>query len=244
MVCTKRIRICGRLRAVQVYLGESMADYIAINPTEYEPEAPLTSSLAARMVNNPVAIAEGAPGAPRVQAAALSQSLYSLIRASSALHVHTSGSRNINYVGKPTYDTYLVASSVENRNEWMGPCLSIPNSDGQQIGFGPNQNEKVEIYRGADVSFRNHTPTTLSIVIGMVIQHTSISNNRTAQIRLRHNGSVVQTINSSYTASPQTVTFSPISVSSGSYASWTIEARLDHTDKHILLLNTFAYINS
>lgn len=48
-----------------------MADYLPINPTEIEPEAPLTSSLAARWSNNPIAIAEGAPGAPRIQTAAI-----------------------------------------------------------------------------------------------------------------------------------------------------------------------------
>lgn len=48
-----------------------MADYLPINPTEIEPEAPLTSSLAARWSNNPVAIAEGAPGAPRIQTNAI-----------------------------------------------------------------------------------------------------------------------------------------------------------------------------
>ena len=51
-----------------------MAEYIPINPTEVEPEAPLTSSLAARWSNNPIAIAEGAPGAPRIQTAALADS--------------------------------------------------------------------------------------------------------------------------------------------------------------------------
>lgn len=48
-----------------------MADYLPINPTEIEPEAPLTSSLAARWSNNPIAIAEGAPGAPRIQTNAI-----------------------------------------------------------------------------------------------------------------------------------------------------------------------------
>lgn len=43
-----------------------MADYIAITDAEVEPEAPLTSSLAARWRDNPIAIAEGAPGAPRL----------------------------------------------------------------------------------------------------------------------------------------------------------------------------------
>lgn len=48
-----------------------MAEYIPINPSEIEPEAPLTSSLASRWTNNPIAIAEGAPGAPRIQTNAI-----------------------------------------------------------------------------------------------------------------------------------------------------------------------------
>lgn len=43
-----------------------MADYIPIIATETDPEAPLRSSLLKRLEANPRAIAEGAPGAPRV----------------------------------------------------------------------------------------------------------------------------------------------------------------------------------
>ena len=43
-----------------------MAEYQEILDTEVEPEAPLTSSLGVRFRDNPVAIAEGAAGAPRV----------------------------------------------------------------------------------------------------------------------------------------------------------------------------------
>lgn len=48
-----------------------MTDYIAINDTQLDPDAPLTSSLAYQWRNNPIAMAEGAAGAPLVQGHAL-----------------------------------------------------------------------------------------------------------------------------------------------------------------------------
>lgn len=48
-----------------------MADYNPILDAETDPEAGLRSSLFKRMVANPIAIAEGAPGAPKVQGIAM-----------------------------------------------------------------------------------------------------------------------------------------------------------------------------
>lgn len=48
-----------------------MADYLVILDSETNPNAPLRSSLFKRMVANPIAIAEGASGAPKVLDAAL-----------------------------------------------------------------------------------------------------------------------------------------------------------------------------
>lgn len=47
-----------------------MADYIGITDTQVDPDAPLTSQLGYAWRDNPIAIAEGAPGAPRIQMAA------------------------------------------------------------------------------------------------------------------------------------------------------------------------------
>lgn len=49
-----------------------MADYVPIPDSMVDPDAPLTSDLMYRVRDNPIAIAEGATGAPRVQNAALS----------------------------------------------------------------------------------------------------------------------------------------------------------------------------
>ena len=44
-----------------------MATYTAIQNSEVDPESPITSSLMLRLRDNPLAIAEGSPDAPRVQ---------------------------------------------------------------------------------------------------------------------------------------------------------------------------------
>ena len=52
-----------------------MADYRTITDAEVDPDAPLTSSLGYAWRDNPLAIAEGATGAPRITDAALSTSV-------------------------------------------------------------------------------------------------------------------------------------------------------------------------
>lgn len=49
-----------------------MADYIAQPDTAVDPDAPVTSDLMYALRDNPIAIAEGAAGAPRIADAALS----------------------------------------------------------------------------------------------------------------------------------------------------------------------------
>ncbi len=48
-----------------------MTSYITITDAETDPSAPLTSELAKKWRDNPIAIAEGSAGAPRVQFAAM-----------------------------------------------------------------------------------------------------------------------------------------------------------------------------
>lgn len=48
-----------------------MADWIAIADSAVDPDAPVTSSLAYAWRDNPVAMAEGAPGAPKVSSDAM-----------------------------------------------------------------------------------------------------------------------------------------------------------------------------
>ena len=48
-----------------------MADYIGITEAQSNPFAPLTSELVKQLRDNPIAIAQGAAGAPRVERAAI-----------------------------------------------------------------------------------------------------------------------------------------------------------------------------
>lgn len=48
-----------------------MADYFAIPDSALDPDAPVTSELAYALRDNPIAIVEGAAGAPRIQDGAL-----------------------------------------------------------------------------------------------------------------------------------------------------------------------------
>ncbi len=56
-----------------------MTDYLVILDSETNPNAPLRSSLFKRMVANPIAIAEGAPNAPRIDPKALRAPAVNLI---------------------------------------------------------------------------------------------------------------------------------------------------------------------
>lgn len=55
-----------------------MADWTNINDSQVDPDAPVTSELGYAWRDNPIAIAEGAPGAPRIVRGALSTSTNSV----------------------------------------------------------------------------------------------------------------------------------------------------------------------
>lgn len=48
-----------------------MADYTTIADSQVDPEAPITSELMSALRDNPLAIAEGATGAPKIQTAGI-----------------------------------------------------------------------------------------------------------------------------------------------------------------------------
>lgn len=48
-----------------------MTSYITITDAEVQPEAPITSELMTKLRDNPVAISEGAAGAPKIEQAAM-----------------------------------------------------------------------------------------------------------------------------------------------------------------------------
>jgi len=59
-----------------------MTAYIAITDAETDPEAPLTSELAKKWRDNPIAISEGSTGAPKVQRAAVQDAAINRVKLS------------------------------------------------------------------------------------------------------------------------------------------------------------------
>lgn len=59
-----------------------MADYTTITDTQVDPEAPITSELMSALRDNPIAITEGASGAPQIQNAAIQNSAVTLSKIS------------------------------------------------------------------------------------------------------------------------------------------------------------------
>jgi hypothetical protein len=59
-----------------------MTAYVAITEAETDPEAPLTSVLAKKWRDNPIAITEGATGAPKIQRAAVQDAAINRVKLS------------------------------------------------------------------------------------------------------------------------------------------------------------------
>lgn len=190
-----------------------MVDYIHINPTEYEPEAPLTSSLAARMVNNPIAIAEGAPGAPRVQPAGLSAPLWALIQASSGLHVSVPFDETVGSGGFVPSDgrhaVYLFHAGTDTRGQWTD--VHLVESRDLVPAMGPSFKQPI--------TFHNASGTALLVHVKAVVYRDA--NDGPIQVRLLRNGVVQQTVGPDPGA--QTINFNAISVAAGASAYFGLQ---------------------
>ena len=119
-----------------------MVEYIPIDDSEVEPEAPLISSLGVRWRDNPVAIAEGASGAPRIQQAAIDsgavgQSQLKTATGSTSISVNMDPSSNVAVSSLPGGQYAL---SVETRvtNSSSGGSFAIcvgSASRGNDFGY-------------------------------------------------------------------------------------------------------------
>jgi hypothetical protein len=73
-----------------------MASYITITDAETDPEAPLTSELAKKWRDNPIAITEGATGAPKIQKKAMGGLFVGSITTSGTTWAGLTGLANFN----------------------------------------------------------------------------------------------------------------------------------------------------
>lgn len=88
-----------------------MADWFTINDSQLDPDAPLTSELAYAWRDNPIAIAEGAPDAPRVMPKALASARLGSFRATGTA---VSTITNIEWVNNIRFSGILIGVGGNN----------------------------------------------------------------------------------------------------------------------------------
>lgn len=108
-----------------------MADWFSIPNTSVDPDAPVTSNLMYALRDNPIAIAEGAAGAPRVLDAALS----TVVTAAGRNWVSNRiTSANWNFTGQTVMARYIGTVAVSPGGEVSGALLSPANAEGAISG--------------------------------------------------------------------------------------------------------------
>lgn len=108
-----------------------MADYIAQPDAAVEPDAPITSDLMYALRDNPIAIAEGADGAPRIRDVALGSLVTVAGRSWVADRI---SSANWDFIGQVVMATYKGSVGVATGGEVSGSLLSPANASGESPG--------------------------------------------------------------------------------------------------------------
>jgi len=116
-----------------------------IADTEVESDRILSSPTLVSLRDNPIAIAQGDPGAPRIEYPALSPEVQALILGASALHI------NVPTTGNADDGIYLVRTEgdrYDSRNTWYYPRQLEPNIE----------------YR-RHITFKNNGAVALNVVV-------------------------------------------------------------------------------
>ena len=111
-----------------------MADYRTIADAEVDPDAPLTSSLGYAWRDNPLAIAEGATGAPRILDAALGSTV---TPAGTTWVMNRIIPRNAGGIGTYVLATTASGAGAYSINDTLaGASLTPSSADGAPSGSG------------------------------------------------------------------------------------------------------------
>lgn len=121
-----------------------MADWVNITDAQVDPDAPLTSELAYAWRDNPIAIAEGAVGAPRVQWRAWEKSFIAAVSSALTTPVAVTG---IGDVGMLYLDINANSSSGS-------PSINIGFSNDGGSTWGANQTLSFGTVITAGVNYR------------------------------------------------------------------------------------------
>ena len=187
-----------------------MATWTDIPNSSLEPNAPARSIDALALRDNPVAITEGASGAPRVQIGGLTDELQSLILASSSLRVLLS-------IGQPGPLTPFISAPIA----WVG--TGIYGDDFKSVWYGPNDASGSRVGRVISI----YNPGQVSVVLNIKIE-LSIHTNQVYIVRLVKSGTALHddgtVIETSANSPGVTYTFQPVEVATGEFAYYQLQA--------------------
>lgn len=130
-----------------------MADWVTITDSQVDPDAPLTSELAYAWRDNPIAITEGAVGAPRVMPKALASSLLGVFSVAASPVAVT----NIGWVKKLYIDGW-VNDSGSTRAEFSSDNGATYGAAQVIIGLSNNN----AAFRGCEIDITTGAYSTSS----------------------------------------------------------------------------------
>jgi hypothetical protein len=108
-----------------------MTTYTTITDGQVDQDSPISQALVTALRNNPLAIAEGATGAPRIVAGALSTATNSV-----SVTVGSSGSPTYEDITMDAYSFFPGTGGDANTDVYLMPATGTANADAPKIRVG------------------------------------------------------------------------------------------------------------
>ena len=132
-----------------------MADYEVIQDSEVEPGAPLLSSLGFRFRDNPIAIAQGAAGSPRIVSDALEDGAFTVSKIATTGDVVAGGSTAFTLLSGGTSGGGLDPWGTDNTSYWS-PSVDVVH----RYSFVRGRSMSVVIRSGGSIRCRSRAGRT------------------------------------------------------------------------------------
>ena len=166
-----------------------MADYEVILDAELEPGAPITSSIGFRFRDNPVAIAQGAAGAPRVSSGALEPVEGSALQDHEASTTYVMGDATDTLANIHSSSSYQTAARIySDRNGSLRVRFkhsSTESFSGSVFARVQRNGSTIQSWSQSASSSESTRSTEVSVSVGDVIevQHRTDNDNNPTRVR-------------------------------------------------------------
>lgn len=183
-----------------------------IADTEVESDRILSSPTLVSLRDNPIAIAQGDPGAPRIEYPALSPEVQALILGASALHINV-----------PTSGDYTSGGAHSDKGIRL-VNVSAGGDDSINTWYYPRQSSTE--YR-RHITFKNNGAVAVKVVVAADLY---VGSDDVVTARLLVNGSAHHQINTTggtfENPVMRRIQFNPVSVSAGQFVYLDIQGRI------------------